>query len=430
MSLMENFKDIYFDFFINNYKENLVKTWVYKDSTYVVDLYFEGFNIAFDLQLINNLFVVDRVVRNYENNTIFQEKKLTLIKSSNTSEIIEFLGGYLAEIRDSVNNLYAYKISVIIPVYNRQNLIGKCIESLNNQNLDKSDFEVIFIDDYSSDKSIEAIETKVSKDINYRILKRPINSGSASAPRNDGILAAKGKYLFFIDSDDYIFEYTLKEMIEIAEYNSSDLVYIKYDGDKGRPWGVRPFLKGNVQSASIGKNHLVRSLMSSKLIRSKILKDNKIFYPLDIIVGEDRVFMISILSSAKKISILGEKPYYYITNHDFGRLTQSGVDLKSDLKIVYLSFRNILHSGKIESEKIVFLSCWFNVVLESYILLRLRSKKISANEKNIYFKKLYRESKDFINLVDIRFIYKELIPVFDAFKKSDFNSCLNLSLSK
>ncbi len=51
MNLMENFKDIYFDFFINNYKENLVKTWVYKDSTYVVDLYFEGFNIAFDLQL-------------------------------------------------------------------------------------------------------------------------------------------------------------------------------------------------------------------------------------------------------------------------------------------------------------------------------------------------------------------------------------------
>ena len=74
-----------------------------------------------------------------------------------------------------------YDVSIIVPVYNRENLIKPCIESINSQTYDKSKWEVIFVDDASTDKTIETIETLIDKNINYRILKRPIGSGNASA---------------------------------------------------------------------------------------------------------------------------------------------------------------------------------------------------------------------------------------------------------
>ena len=73
----------------------------------------------------------------------------------------------------------------------------ECIQSVNLQTLDKNMFEVIFVDDGSTDKTVSAIEYFISPDINWRIIRREIPSGNASAPRNEGIKAAKGRYVFF-----------------------------------------------------------------------------------------------------------------------------------------------------------------------------------------------------------------------------------------
>ncbi|MCV5359790.1 glycosyltransferase family 2 protein, partial [Escherichia coli] len=89
------------------------------------------------------------------------------------------------------------------------------INSLNNQTINKDRFEVVFIDDCSSDKSIAAIEYNISPDINYRIIRREVGSGNASTPRNEGIKSAKGRYIFFMDSDDYIDETLLERGMQI-----------------------------------------------------------------------------------------------------------------------------------------------------------------------------------------------------------------------
>ncbi|HED6130499.1 TPA: glycosyltransferase family 2 protein, partial [Campylobacter coli] len=67
-----------------------------------------------------------------------------------------------------------YDISIIVPVYNRENLIKPCINSINAQTLDKSRWEVIFVDDASTDRSIEVIEELIDKNINYKIIKREV----------------------------------------------------------------------------------------------------------------------------------------------------------------------------------------------------------------------------------------------------------------
>lgn len=426
-----SYKEVFFSFFNNCHKNIVAKQWVYKEKIYVVDVYFEGYKLGFDLNIDSGKFSVDCVVRNYKNNDkVFTSKKNNIIQSNNFEAIFPSINDFLIKIKESINSLYDFEISVIIPVYNREGLIKKCIESLNQQSLPKDKFELIFIDDFSSDKSIAVIEEGINKEINFKILKRPINSGSASAPRNDGILAAKGKYIYFIDSDDYIYEYTLKEMLTMAEENSSDIVYAKYSGDKGRPWGKRPFLKGNVSDAKISKNHLVRSLMSSKLIRSNIIKSNNIFYPLHIKVGEDRVFMMSILSLCNKFSILGEKPYYYITNHDFGRITSSGLNLRADLDINLLVFNNVsFNCGDNKSKKVELLSSWMNVFLESYVGLRLKNKKISQIEKIKYLNDLYFIFSPYSNIVSDKFIYSEFLNIYKLFINKEFEKCVQLVTS-
>ncbi|MBR2148276.1 MAG: glycosyltransferase family 2 protein, partial [Campylobacter sp.] len=107
-----------------------------------------------------------------------------------------------------------YDVSIIVPVHNREKLIIPCIKSINAQTYDKAKWEVIFVDDGSTDKSVEAIESLIDKKINYRIIKREIPSGNASAPRNEGIKASRAKYVFFLDSDDYIHPELLKNGCE------------------------------------------------------------------------------------------------------------------------------------------------------------------------------------------------------------------------
>ena len=127
-----------------------------------------------------------------------------------------------------------YDVSIIVPVYNRENLIKPCIESINSQTYDKSKWEVIFVDDASKDKTIETIETLIDKHINYRILKRPVGSGNASAPRNEGIKASLGKYVFFLDSDDYVDSQLLENGMAMALKN--DLPHQKWTPQEASGW--------------------------------------------------------------------------------------------------------------------------------------------------------------------------------------------------
>lgn len=426
-----SYKEVFFSFFNNFYPQFVLKKWVYQENTYVVDIYFEGYKIGFDLYLKENLIHVDYVVRNFnKSDKSFSKRKDNLYIGDNLTILFSKIKIFLENLKKMNDDQYDYVISVIIPVYNRKNLLGDCISSLNSQKLDPNKFEVIFVDDFSSDNSVDVIKENLSNKLNYKILKRPINSGSASAPRNDGILAAKGKYIYFVDSDDYIYDYTLCDLLDMAENNSSDVVYAKYDGDKGRSWGKRPFAKGNINSALISDHHLVRSLMCSKLIRTSLLKNNFIFFPLDIKIGEDRVFMMNVLASSAKISILGEKPYYYITNHDSDKLTNNVSNLIHDYEVVSRVFKVINDSSLDKKNKISLFSCWMNVVLEAYIIGKLKSKSHDVAKKQMYFNKIRFQFKIYSFLFDENFVYKEFRDWCELFLKSDFNSLYNIACKK
>ena len=113
-------------------------------------------------------------------------------------------------------------LSIIVPLYNVEKYIRSCIESIFKQGLDDASFEVIIVNDGSTDRSMEMIEYIISQHRNITVINQD-NKGLSIA-RNNGIANAKGKYILMPDSDDLLIENSLKPLLEIALESQADLI--------------------------------------------------------------------------------------------------------------------------------------------------------------------------------------------------------------
>lgn len=159
------------------------------------------------------------------------------------------------------------KISVIVPVYNVAKYLERCLESILSQSF--KDFEIICVNDGSTDNSLEILQQYAKKDKRIKIINQK-NSG-AGYSRNIGINAALGNYLSFIDADDWIDELFLEKVYHLAEVSSADIIettksYNYYSADN-----IKLFNKRNAQGfiangtflgvMLYGINYLKRSLL-------------------------------------------------------------------------------------------------------------------------------------------------------------------------
>ena len=114
------------------------------------------------------------------------------------------------------------QLSIIVPVYNVEPYIRSCMESIFRQGLDETCFEVIIVNDGSTDHSMEVIQDIISQHSNITVINQ--ENLSLSVARNKGIAAAKGEYILMPDSDDLLVEYSLKPLLEKALETKADLV--------------------------------------------------------------------------------------------------------------------------------------------------------------------------------------------------------------
>ena len=124
------------------------------------------------------------------------------------------------------------KLSYVVPVYNVEAYVRSCLESLYAQGLSEDEFEVVCVNDGSTDTSLQILED-FQKDHNNMTIRTIPNGGSSNA-RNTGVGIARGEYIFFIDSDDYIAENTVKPLLELAMEKQIDMLYfdfIRVDAD-------------------------------------------------------------------------------------------------------------------------------------------------------------------------------------------------------
>ena len=141
-------------------------------------------------------------------------------------------------------------VSIVIPMYNAEKYIGECLDSILAQTF--TDFEVIIVDDCSTDKSCEIvksyIETHTGTD-KLKLVRRKTNSGASGIPRYDGLLLSRGEYVSFIDSDDIITKTALEELYPIAKKFDADVVhcerYFQFnDGEKN--FTLKGYQKGTL----------------------------------------------------------------------------------------------------------------------------------------------------------------------------------------
>lgn len=210
-------------------------------------------------------------------------------------------------------------ISVIVPVYNVEKVLYHCIESILNQTFD--DFELILVDDGSTDNSGKICDEYSEKDNRIRVIHKP--NGGVSSARNAGIEAAKGEYICFVDSDDYLESNYLKELIETKKkYPDFDNVWCGFQT-------VEDYLKSNINTVAseYNKDYSFSDLSSimdlcekwliqmpwNKLFETKIIKENNLLFPPELSLGEDYIFNLRYLDCTNgKIAVVNKPLYDYL----------------------------------------------------------------------------------------------------------------------
>ena len=178
------------------------------------------------------------------------------------------------------------KLSIIVPVYNVEEYIRPCIESIFRQGLDDSDFEVIIVNDGTEDRSMEVIADIIGNHDNVTVINQE-NQGLSGA-RNNGIAAAKGDYILMPDSDDLLIENSVPSLLKLALETNADIVvanFLKMDNDEIANYKHHP--QENISTRELtGEQLFIEELNPREcyvwrsLFRKDFLTSNHIsFYP-------------------------------------------------------------------------------------------------------------------------------------------------------
>lgn len=290
-------------------------------------------------------------------------------------------------------------LSIIIPVYNAENNLRKCLDSILNNNLIK-DFEVILINDGSNDSSASICKDYSQKFENITFIDQT-NQG-VSKSRNIGLSRSKGKYITFIDSDDYVEKDYIQNILNIVNnvdsdvyiFNSYIIDNVKYKNNKSVKFN-KDFVNGENDMRSVKKLLFSAKLNApwDKVYRADIIKNNKIQFPEHLNLGEDFVFQLQYFLHVRKSYFLSKKLYNY-------QLNSSGLSGNSKSKKGIIAYKYLF--------KEILRFCEKDEYVEYRQLALITELQIITN----YIGNLYRcgcSSKEIIQLFKDSSWYQDLI---------------------
>lgn len=243
-------------------------------------------------------------------------------------------------------------ISVIIPVYNAAKTLRRAIDSILNQTY--TDYEIILIDDGSKDESALICNEYADNDSRIHYFYQD-NQGPDMA-RKAGTVKAKGEYLMYLDSDDYIKPETLQKMLDSLLENDADFVCCNLTRfNESKEWP----LIGSSKELTIlnGQNELYKAFFvdrslpggyPAKLIKTKLIKD----YPFvkDSVIGEDVTAILYVISHSSKVCLLPNPYYMYYWN--LSSISHSGYTKRHEVSLKnYIDVKEHLLESDINLEK-------------------------------------------------------------------------------
>ena len=196
-------------------------------------------------------------------------------------------------------------LSIIIPVYNCEQYLNECLDSVLQYN--SSDIEIICIDDCSTDNSLTVLKAKQKLDSRVKVIELPVNSGVSEA-RNTGINHSKGKYIHFLDSDDYVAEKCHSSLLDKLSIDEPDIAFFRFKkvDNEGQIISEQPVKKINIKAF---EGHLVRNVIFKTEI---IIKNSIRFVPA--IHGEDSLFALYYMCFVRS-SLQFDDFYYFYRIH-------------------------------------------------------------------------------------------------------------------
>ncbi len=209
------------------------------------------------------------------------------------------------------------KVSVIVPVYNAELHIERCITSLLSQTLKECEF--IFVNDGSQDSSRQIIEQY--QRVNKRIRLINQNNQGVSAARNAGLEIAKGAYIGFVDADDVVSPTMYEYLCLEAASDRCDVVISNLTSEMDGVERIHgfPFLKDRVLDYHYIKKEIIPFLIShdtfnsvcNKLFNLKVVKENHVKFPNQITLGEDGLFNLQFFCASSRVKYINESFYFY-----------------------------------------------------------------------------------------------------------------------
>ena len=209
-------------------------------------------------------------------------------------------------------------VSVILPIYNVESYLKECLDSLIKQSF--SDIEIICIDDGSKDNSYKILENFSSQDPRIKIFKQ--NNQGAAFARNFGLSVAKGRYIIFLDSDDYFEHQLIEKTVRVADNSSSDIVIFKaqaFDENSGKKFDLTYKMDKytNYQYSPFSSKDLPNDILNTflpaawnKLYRKSFIDQNHFEFQ-NIKRTNDLLFTCKTLIKAQRIVLLNEFLLFY-----------------------------------------------------------------------------------------------------------------------
>jgi glycosyltransferase involved in cell wall biosynthesis len=228
-------------------------------------------------------------------------------------------------------------VTVVIGAYNAMPYLTRCVSSVLEQSIGLDRLELIAVNDGSTDGTAAELDRFAAAHPAMHVIHQE-NSGGPAGPRNRGIELARGRYVFFLDADDYLGVEAMERMVAMADRNGADIVVGRRVGVGGRGTPQAMF-RQNQDNADLFTSQLWQILSAQKLFRKALIDRLGLRFPA-FRIGQDQPFTAMAYLHAEVISILADyECYYFVRREDGGNNTTRQKDIRDWLQFVETMMR-------------------------------------------------------------------------------------------
>lgn len=316
------------------------------------------------------------------------------------------------------------KVSIIIPAFKVERYIEKCIRSLEVQDIPKNTYEIIVTNDGSPD-NVKGVVENLQKEFSNIVLINQENQGVSMA-RNNAIAIAKGKYILPIDPDDYVNPNTLKRILELADKNQIDVLYLGFeifDIAGNSTWKTNYKIKENkffsgVEGYFEARGYTIKDPDRSWAIlyRKSMLNQFEIYYPRDVPFLEDGLFLTKVFAVANRVQF--DDTIFYQRTTRLGSATNSSLFYSektiSGFILAVQDIKKFALKNNLNLEQIKLV----NHTIAKFVILALSPSMATFNFKSYYrvIRILKQAGLNKLKTDGLRFLYKKHIKIYNISK--------------